>query len=142
QAALQYSETGIESGTFYPQFGLGGGLGKEPDYRGRPTMFPFVQPDISTLELDDKAWISYLYPAPSFAANGSISGTIYAFDGSKANGANIIAFNADDPTQMITCVSGLTDFDPETTPKGDYRIPGLPPGSAWVVDVEPVADLF
>src|SRR5690606_12928275 len=56
--------------------------------------------------------------------------------------ANIIAFNADDPTQMITCVSGLTDFYPETTPKGDYRIRGLPPGSAWVVDVEPVADLF
>ncbi len=142
QAALQYSETGIESATYYPEFGLGGGIGKEPDYRGRPTMFPFVQPDIETLELDDKAWISYLYPAATFASKGSISGTIRDINNNPVNGANIVAFNADDPTQMITCVSGLTDPVTTETPTGDYRIPGLPTGTAWVVDAEPVAGAF
>lgn len=142
QAALQYSETGIESATYYPEFGLGGGIGKVPDYRGRPTMFPLVQPDIETLELDDKVWVSHMYPASSFAPKGSISGNIQSFDGLPVNGANIIAFNADDPTQMVTCVSGLTDFTTTHTPTGDYLLPGLPPDTAWIVDVEPVAGAF
>lgn len=140
QIALQHSDTGLESGTFIPGLG-GGGLGKPPDHRGRPTMFPIVLPDISSLEMDDKAWIRELYPAPGYNP-GSISGIVTDFDGEPVSGMNIIAFSADDPTSMISCVTGYTDADPTNTATGKYRIPGLPPGSVWVVDSEPISDAF
>ncbi len=140
QIALQHSDTGLESGTYIPGFG-GAGLGKPPDYRGMPTMFPIVLPDISTLELDDKAWIRELYPDPAYKS-GSITGTVRNFDGTPVSGMNIIAFSADDPTSMISCVTGYTDADPTNTATGIYKIPGLPPESVWVVDAEPISDAF
>lgn len=142
QAALQYSDSGVESGTYYPLFGIGSGLGRTPDYRGLPTMFPFVLPDIHTLELDDKVWITHLYPGPDAPVAGSLSGTARDFAGDPVNGVNITAFDADDPTKMITCVTGYTDSAPETAPTGTYRIPGLPPGTTWIVDSEPINAMF
>ncbi len=139
QAAVAFSETGFDAGSI-------GGVSEPrhpPDLRGVPTMFPFVMPEISTLETDDKAWITSLYPDAALAAShGSISGSIRTIDNLPFDGANIVAFNADDPTSMITCVSGYADSDAITSPSGNYLIPSLPPGSQWVVDVEPLVDAF
>jgi hypothetical protein len=106
-------------------------------------MFPFVMPEIDTLEVDDKAWITQLYPNAALAAShGSIAGSIRTIDNLPFDGANVVAFNADDPTSVITCVSGYADAAPTTAPTGNYLIPSLPPGSQWVVDIEPIVDTF
>ena len=142
QANLQYSDTGFESGTYIPGFG-GQGLGKPTDYRGTPTMFPVVLPDIRTLELDDKAWIKQLYPGPEALDFGSITGTARDFAGNPVNGVNITAYNAIDPTQLVTCVTGYTDPHPaQPSGTGTYRLPGLPRDSVWVVDSDPVLEYF
>lgn len=141
QVGLQTSDTGIESGTVIPGLG-GGGLGVPPDFRGTPTMFPLILDDIQTLELDDKAWVSHLYPSPAAADHGSITGVVRNFEGEPISGVNVVAFNADDPTMRISCVTGYTDADPTQTATGIYRLPGMPPGSSWIVDSEPIAALF
>lgn len=138
QAAMAFTETGFDVG------GFGGPYDPRypPDYRGVPTMFPFVLPDINSLEIDDKAWITHLYPDTTVQTYGSISGKLLTQANDPQNGINVVAYNADDPTSMITCISGYTDADPTSHPTGMYTIPSLPPGSNWIVDVEPIVDIF
>lgn len=145
QAALAFTSTGIDVGALPGLGGIGmGGGGPEfpADYRGLPTMFPAVMPGLDTLALDDMAWLRSLYGDTSGNASGSISGYVKNPDGTPFNGANMVAYSVDDYTSMITCVSGFTDALPTSAPTGYYKIPGLPPGTKWIVDVEPVADGF
>jgi hypothetical protein len=64
------------------------------DLEGLPTMFPYLL-DVSQAVLsdDDKAWISRLYPAATFATtHGTITGTVFFPDGlSHAQFVNVIA---------------------------------------------------
>lgn len=74
------------------------------DLAGLPIMFPFAfcqarqlaNPALST---DDAAWISKLYPEPSFTSSyGHITGTVFFSDGlTPAQGVNVIARAVDNP---------------------------------------------
>jgi len=138
QAGVAYSETGFEIGSM-------GGYSPpryEPDYRGVPTMFPFVMPQMETLELDDKSWLLEVYgDSASKAGLGSISGIVSTFDGITTNGINIVAYNVDDPTSMVTCVSGYIDPYHTLAATGSYKIPLLPPGK-WVLYAESILGAF
>ena len=95
------------------------------DLFGLPTMFPFLlggreeTPGVHparTLSLDDRAWVSRLYPDASFSSSfGTVSGTILFSDGqTHFQGANVIARQLDDPMtpenesrrNAVSCVSG------------------------------------
>jgi len=84
------------------------------DLAGLPTMFPFlVSSTQGSLSADDIAWISRLYPAPSFATtHGTISGTVFFSDGeSHAQFVNVIARPLDtganqDRTSAVSVISG------------------------------------
>jgi hypothetical protein len=75
---------------------------------GLPLMFPisFCQSRKSAglpiLAPDDAAWISKLYPGPSYAANyGTISGFVLFSDGiTHDQGVNVIARRVDDPATL------------------------------------------
>jgi hypothetical protein len=74
-----------------------GGCGLD-DLEGVPTMFPFlIDEAMGTLSDDDKAWISRLYPAATFATTyGTITGTVLFSDGlSHAQFVNVIARRVD-----------------------------------------------
>lgn len=140
QAALAFTATGYDLGS--PLAYLGETPPFTPDYRGMPTMFPTVLPELQTLEMDDIAWMKSLYGDSNGQPLGSISGTISNFDGTPFNGANVVAYSVDDYTSMVTCVSGFSDVDPVGNPTGKYTIPGLPVGSKWILDVEPIVPTF
>lgn len=108
-----------------------------PDFTGYPTMHPISHSDIGTLALDDITWISCLYPAGTFPA-GYIEGTVSDQSSALLNGVNVVARNASDPKQIISCVSGYKDGSPSTTPDGTFRIPGLATGGRWVLDFEQI----
>lgn len=107
------------------------------------TMIPFVGPDISmrTIELDDRAGVSTIYPesasrpgglspgAVDFAAStGTVSGTVVSgFDGSPIFGAHVEAFllTAPTPDHQVSAISGELTL---RNGMGDFTIHGLPPG--------------
>ncbi len=95
----------------------------------RPTMNPFNRGDGpgegQSLEADDIAGISFLYPAPGYLANvGSISGLVRDLDEKPLFGAHIKAENLDTGERFST-ISGA---EPDTRNKGYYQLHGLTPG--------------
>ena len=104
------------------------------------TMIPFIQNNISqrTLELDDRAGNSTIYPEASFLSDfGSISGSITSgFSGAAVFGAHVEAFDlsAPDPAHSISAISGELTLRNGT---GEYQIHGLPPGS-YAVRIVPL----
>jgi Quinohemoprotein amine dehydrogenase, alpha subunit domain III len=102
-----------------------------------PTMHPFgIDGDgRRTLEADDVASLSELYPEPSFTTStGTITGTVTRCgSGEPVLGANVRAINVASPSIQLT---RLTGFDGRTD--GSYTINGVPPGDYDVV-VEPLA---
>jgi hypothetical protein len=102
-----------------------------------PTMHPFATPgtDRRTLEADDAAAISDLYPEPTFAStDGTITGRVTRCDsGLPVLGANVRAVNANDPAIQLSRVTGF-----DGGPEGTFTIHGIPPGNYFVL-VEPLA---
>jgi carboxypeptidase family protein len=102
-----------------------------------PTMHPFSisTNDRQSLEADDIASLSELYPEPSFATTtGTITGTVTRCGtGEPVLGANVRAINVADRSIQL---SRMTGFDGKTD--GSYTINGVPPGDYEVV-VEPLA---
>ena len=88
-----------------------------------------------SLEADDVASLSELYPEPSFTTTtGTITGTVTRCGtGEPVLGANVRAINVANPTIQLTRVTG---FDGRTD--GSYTIHGVPPGDYDIV-VEPLA---
>jgi hypothetical protein len=91
---------------------------------GLPLMFPveFCQSRKSAglplLAPDDIAWISRLYPTPSYASNfGTISGFVFFSDGiTHVQGLNVIARRVDDPNtpqneSLRNAVSVVSGFE-------------------------------
>ena len=107
------------------------------------TMIPFISNNISqrTLELDDRAGNSTIYPesasrpgglspgAVDFAATtGTISGTVVSgYNGSATFGAHVEAYLLSDPSPVneISAVSGELTV---RNGQGEFQIHGLPPG--------------
>src|SRR4051794_22842859 len=102
-----------------------------------PTMHPYATAgtDRRTLEPDDAAALSELYPESSFTATtGTITGTVTRCGtGEPVLGANVRAINVASPAIQLTRVTG---FDGKAD--GSYTIRGVPPGDYKVV-VEPLA---
>ncbi len=106
------------------------------------TMIPFISNNISqrTLELDDQAGISDIYPesvarglsadgVDFFATTGKVSGTVLnGFNGSAIFGAHVEAYNlaAPDAAHSVANISGELTL---RNGQGDYVIRGLPPGN-------------
>lgn len=104
------------------------------------TMIPFIQNNTSqrTLELDDRAGNSTVYPEPSFLSDfGTISGSITSgFTGAAVFGGHVEAWNLAAPTaaNSISAISGELTLRNGT---GEYTIHGLPPGQ-YAVRVVPL----
>ena len=101
-----------------------------------PTMHPFSGAGSArrTLEADDRAGISLLYPSDTFTTSlGTIEGSVTRCSTSDPlTGVNVRAINTGDDRIQI---SRYTAFDGNTD--GRYRIEGVPPGSYRVV-IEPL----
>jgi len=112
------------------------------------TMYPFYfgpAAGFSSPHLDDIQTISTLYPAAGYlAANGAITGTIYAPNGAtKLSGVNVIARNVANPfADAVAAMSGdRTDStDQADAFTGTYRFNGLTPGASYAVFVDQILD--
>lgn len=114
------------------------------------TMVPFISNDISqrTLELDDQAGISTIFPESAArglsadgvdfnATTGTISGTVLnGFNGAALFGAHVEAYNlaAPDAAHSISAISGELTL---RNGQGEYTIHGLPPGT-YAVRIVPL----
>jgi hypothetical protein len=110
------------------------------------TMYPFyfgVTSGTQTLEADDVAIVSTIYPALGFPlTHGTITGTIRAPNGvNKISGVNVIARNVADP--FFDAVSAMSGDFTESTAQADpftgvYRLNGLTPGATYQVFVDEI----
>lgn len=114
------------------------------------TMIPFILNDTSqrSLELDDRAGVSTVYPESASrpggvtpggvdfgATTGTISGTcVSGYTGAATFGAHVEAINLADPTPeaSISAISGEMTL---RNGQGDWMIHGLPPGNYAVAIV-------
>jgi YVTN family beta-propeller protein len=100
----------------------------------RPTMNPFNDPsgprEGRTLELDDRAAISVLYPAASATSLGRISGHVTHPGGAGAFGVHVVAYRAGTTSFVVSMLTGATS-------DGAYEIGGLPAGD-YQLRIEPL----
>lgn len=100
----------------------------------------------TTLNPDDMAGISVLYPSADFSeVTSTIKGIVKTADGTQAQGVNVVARNIADPACMIYqfpsgkyCPhEGIILTATCLTPNGEYEISGLPAGD-YVIDVQEI----
>lgn len=117
------------------------------NFAGYPTMYPLVHGNVDTLELDDKAWVSRLYPSAAFNSKVRITGLSRDFAGNLINGINIVARRADNPiAEAVSCVTGFLDSSPATlnnsANEAFFEIPGLEPNTPYFLDFEEIKPNF
>lgn len=150
-------------GTFAHEFGHFIGLGHTQINMGQltlhnpdnvPLMFPVSINGIGeTVQIDDVASVSSLYPASSFNRSSAvITGRVFLEDGvTQFQGANVIARNVSNPDVIaISSVSGFLHIDPadpdsrgsnDSSLIGFYEIRGLEAGD-YIVVVEQIDPSF
>ncbi len=111
------------------------------------TMYPSVENNAQqTLEPDDRAAISLLYPNAGYIATvGSISGTVTSPGGALLSGVNVIAVDSLTGNSYSSVVDyhsgGAVMFASPPTATGTYTISGLPAGK-YCVRIEPIDPFF
>ena len=121
-------------------------FGSPPTIEVIETMYPFYfgpGSGTQTLEADDIAMVSTLYPESNFFDNsGTIAGTIFAPNGStRLTGVNVIVRNVADPFEdAVSAISSdFTDSTSQADPVvGTYTINGLTPGADYAVFVDEI----
>ena len=91
----------------------------------RPTMYPFFFGGERTLEPDDEAGVSTLYPTLSLRT-GIISGRVTYPDGRGVFGANVVAYQGG--SFVVSAISGSAGTGIGPGGNGSYSISCLPPG--------------
>ena len=137
-------ELGHMIGLDHTQAGHAQALNGRADDNGNvPIMYPFsISFAAQQPRPDDRAWLSWLYPAPGFeAATGTISGQILHPRGDPLPGANVVAVRltsagTEDPREFVSVVSDFL-----VKQDGSFEIPGLTPGE-YVVFIEPLFSEF
>jgi YVTN family beta-propeller protein len=105
----------------------------------RPTMNPYNRGDgpgeAVSLEADDIAGISTLYPAAGYLADtGRISGQVQDLAGGALFGVHVVA----EAVATGDRIGTLTGADPDAAGRGDYVLAGLPPGT-YRLRIEPLS---
>ena len=105
-----------------------------------PTMNPYstggTRAEGRTLERDDIAGVSTIYPtADFFAQTGRASGTVTNVDGQGVFGAHVVAYEADTRQFTVSCLSG---FRTGRDGPGEYTLFGLEPGE-YLIGIEPLS---
>lgn len=100
----------------------------------RPTMYPFFFGGERTLEPDDAAGVSALYPIQRLTT-GSISGRVTYPDGRGVFGASVVAYQGG--SFVVSAISGSSGSPLGPGGNGGYEISGLPPGE-YQVAIEPL----
>ena len=98
------------------------GLGHTPlqgSLSVRPTMYPFFFGGERSLEPDNRAGVSALYPSPAALNNGAISGQVTHPDGRGAFGVHVVAYTTDTETFVVSALSGAAGDG-----GGRYKISG------------------
>lgn len=113
------------------------------------TMYPFIDPSIGTGSgpdqgtvdlLDDMGALSDIYPDAGWPAGyGTISGTIYASDGTtELTGVNVIVRNLANPFGDCSSMLSGANSQGDAGPDGSYVFNGLTPGETYVVYVDEI----
>lgn len=98
----------------------------------RPTMNPFAsqqEPGVArTLEPDDIAGATALYPSLTASNLGTITGRVTRQNGTSAFGVHVVAYDADSGDFVVSALSGAGGNRKGRYGDGRYEISGLPPG--------------
>ena len=109
--------------------------------RVRPTMNPFndaTNPgEARTVEMDDIAGITTLYPSAQAASTGTLAGRVLYPDGSGVYGAQVVAYFAGTSQFVASALSSSIGSSAGPGGNGAYEISGLPPAD-YQVRMEPV----
>jgi YVTN family beta-propeller protein len=108
----------------------------------RPTMSPFYGGDgpgqAISLEADDKAGVSELYPVVGLAAQtGRFSGQVENLEGQALFGVHVMAEDVDSDAIYGT----FSGAYPNATGVGHYSLRGLPPGR-YRIAIEPISSPY
>ena len=116
-------------------------------HAGYATMYPSIESlEQKTLEAEDVATVSLLYPTPTYLASvGFISGTVRTGGNAKVSGVCVIAVDTATGNAYSTIVDyysgGHPAFENPPAANGTFTISGLPPGY-YAVRIEPVIEAF
>ncbi len=107
----------------------------------RPTMNPFASqqaPGVArTLEVDDIAGATHLYPSASATQLGTITGQVTNRDSTSVFGVHVVAYDVSSGNFTVSALSGAAGNNKGRDGDGRYEISGLPPGQ-YRVGIEPV----
>ena len=107
----------------------------------RPTMNPFASQEAPggarTLEPDDAAGVTALYPGAAANQLGTITGQVHDRNGNTAFGVHVIAYDVVSGDFVVSALSGAAGDNKGRDGDGRYEISGLPPG-AYRVGIQPI----